>query len=736
MFNRKATYPVCDQLSSVPGECGDDETVAEIVDVSADGMTVAYSDGKQNAVGFVDITDAANPTGLGLVDVGGETTSVAFINEYVVAGVNTSPDYVNPSGELKVIASGAIVATIDLDGQPDSVAVSLDNKYIAVAIENERNEDLGDGSPPQMPAGFLKVIDTSDPDPTTWSAATVQLTDLPGCDFPEDPEPEYVSINAQNEAVITLQENNCLAIVDLAALTVTASYTAGMLSLDKIDTVEEDVIDQTSSLDNVKREPDAVAWIDDEYFVTADEGDLDGGSRSFTIFKKDGTVTYTSGNELEILAARLGHYPEHRSENKGTEPEGVTVATFGGKTFIFVLLERANLCAVYEIVGGDVSAPVYKQALPTGVGPEGVVAVPARNLLVVASEKDARGDNIRASVATYALEAAEAQYPTLESVDGSNGVPIPWSALSGLANGGGTTLYSVEDSAYRKSRIFTIDVATHKPALLTAALRIKDTNGVFAAIAVEGDGDDNDVFSAADLAAMINGDGTVNLDLEGITVDGTSLVVASEGRGTVGDAGRPVESLNFLFKVARATGVIQEVITLPPAVNAMQLRFGFHGVTICDDGNYYVAFQRAWGGEADPRIGKYDPLAKTWTFVFFPLDAPESPNGGWVGLSDITFVGDGKFLVLERDNQFGPDARIKRIYEFSTSAWAADPTITVEKTLVKDLVPYLEAPGGLLYEKIEGMAVMDDGNVYVCNDNDGVDDNSGETQLLNVEGIL
>jgi len=166
------------------------------------------------------------------------------------------------------------------------------------------------------------------------------------------------------------------------------------------------------------------------------------------------------------------------------------------------------------------------------------------------------------------------------------------------------------------------------------------------------------------------------------------------------------------------------------------VRYGFQGVTICDDGNYYVVFQRAWGDEPNPRIGKYDPLAKTWTFVFFPLDAPESPNGGWVGLSDITFVGEGKFLVLERDNQLGPDARIKRIYEFSTSAWAADPTTTVAKTLVKDLVPYLEAPGGLLYEKIEGMALMDDGDVYVCNDNDGVDDNSGETQLLNVGGIL
>ena len=104
-------------------------------------------------------------------------------------------------------------------------------------------------------------------------------------------EPEFVSINSLNEAVITLHENNCLAIVDLATLTVTASYTAGTLSLDKIDTVEEDVIDQTSSLDDVKREPDAVAWIDDDHFVTADEGDLDGGSRSFRTWAADPTAT-------------------------------------------------------------------------------------------------------------------------------------------------------------------------------------------------------------------------------------------------------------------------------------------------------------------------------------------------------------------------------------------------------------------------------------------------------------
>ena len=50
--------------------------------------------------------------------------------------------------------------------------------------------------------------------------------------------------------------------------------------------------------------------------------------------------------------------------------------------------------------------------------------------------------------------------------------------------------------------------------------------------------------------------------------------------------------------------------------------------------------------------------------------------------------------------------------------------------------PDLAAPGGLTYEKIEGSAVTATGAVYIINDNDGVDDNSGETQLINLGNIL
>jgi len=125
-----------------------------------------------------------------------------------------------------------------------------------------------------------------------------------------------------------------------------------------------------------------------------------------------------------------------------------------------------------------------------------------------------------------------------------------------------------------------------------------------------------------------------------------------------------------------------------------------------------------------------DLAAKTWQFMFYPLDAVASPNGGWVGLSDITALGAGKFMLLERDNQGGPDARIKRLYSINLTGVANGATLT--KTLVRDVLNDLKAPAGQVPEKIEGLARLANGDVLIVNDNDGVDDNSGEVQLINL----
>lgn len=117
-----------------------------------------------------------------------------------------------------------------------------------------------------------------------------------------------------------------------------------------------------------------------------------------------------------------------------------------------------------------------------------------------------------------------------------------------------------------------------------------------------------------------------------------------------------------------------------------------------------------------------------------PAISVESQNGGWVGLSDISSLGGGQFLVVERDNQGGPDAAIKRLYKINLLD--ALNGATISKTLVGELIPDLKSTGGLIAEKIEGSAVMPNSDVYIINDNDGVDDNSGETQLIKLENIL
>ena len=736
-FSRLATYPICAQLEL--GDCNvDDETAAEIVTASTDGNTLIYSNSPFESLGFVDITDPSSPVGLGELDLGGEPTSVSVYGDYAVVAVNTSEDFVNVSGQLIVvdIASQRIEAQYPLAGQPDSIAVSPSGNYIAVVIENERDEDLGDGVPPQLPAGELIIFDIS-ADPTTWTQRTVSMTNIADL-YTEDPEPEYVDINSDDVAVVTLQENNYIMLVDLASGVVTNGFSAGAVDLENIDATEEDpaLISLTESQSQVLREPDGVTWISTSHFVTADEGDLDGGSRGFTIFNTDGDVVYSSGNLLDHLAVRYGHYPDDRSGNKGNEPENAEFAEFDEVPYLFVNSERSSLIFVFDVTNPE--APIYKQALPAAAGPEGVLAIPSRNLLVAASEEDDRGDKLRSGLNVYELfEDTEASYPTLESVD-VDGLPIAFGALSGLAADltEANILYSIEDSFYQSNRIFKIDTST-QPAQLVEAMPLVDANDAFAntqaADLAEDDPARDSAFDTIDLAAMINDDGTVNIDPEGVAAaaDG-GFWVASEGSGTIGDAGRPINSLNFIFKTDEDAN-IEAVYTLPQDVNDIQLRFGFEGITEYA-GNVYVAFQRAWGGEENPRIGIFNPTTEEWSFIFYPLDARESQRGGWVGLSDIISVGNGEMLVLERDNQGGPDAAIKRIYSVDVTGAVDGDVLT--KTLVRDLMDDLAAPGGLTYEKVEGLTVDLNGNAYIVNDNDGVDDNSGEIQLINLGDIL
>jgi hypothetical protein len=489
--------------------------------------------------------------------------------------------------------------------------------------------------------------------------------------------------------------------------------------------------------------------------------DMDGGSRGFTVFNAaDNTVAYDSGNEMEHWAVRLGHWPEGRSEKKGNEPENLLYSEFDdGNKYLFVLSERSSLVFVYD--AADPTDPKLLQILPCASGPEGIVAIPERNLVAVASEVDVREDKLRSSVAIYELGDMDPLYPTIISDARDDGTFIPFAALSGLASAcpygvcdSGSDekdhMFAVEDSFFRSNRVLTIDTSSY-PAVLFNEMRITDSNEEMKTCleAVEG----------VNATTLINDDMTVNIDPEGISYarEGGFWVV-SEGSGTVGDEEKPFEYPNMLLRLD-SSAVITKCITLPSDFPD-QVRYGFEGVA--EDGdNVVIAIQRPWGEEEHPRIAVYNQVSEDWKYLMYPIDSvgmllallvgyyvnlfamfvhivvfvliyTESQNGGWVGLSDIAPVGNGRFLVLERDDQAGPDAAIKMIYQIDLQSYEFENGATLEKVLVKDLLEDLKHLKGGIVEKVEGLAVSSAGEIWIINDNDGVDDNSGETLFINV----
>ncbi len=103
--------------------------------------------------------------------------------------------------------------------------------------------------------------------------------------------------------------------------------------------------------------------------VTTTLGDVDGdglyeeiyvfGGRSFSIFTTNGELVFDSGSDFEdITAERFGddfnndnteNTGDSRSDNKGPEPEGLTIGQIGDRYYAFIGLERVGGVMVYDI---------------------------------------------------------------------------------------------------------------------------------------------------------------------------------------------------------------------------------------------------------------------------------------------------------------------------------------------------------------------------------------------------
>lgn len=726
-FERTATYPVYENRPD--GEDKSAETVAEISTVSKDGKTLIHTDALAQRIGFIDISDPNAPKGLGTLDLKAqghakdEPTSVAVYGDYLLVVIDeTAGDFANPKGRVDIvrISDRTRVSSIDLKGQPDSIAISPagapGKPTAAIAMENQRDEDLNDGNLPQLPTGFVQTIDLSG-DAKDWKATPIRFEDdngklldavkKAGLDTPEDLEPEYVSINGKNQLAVTLQENNGVAIIDLQTNRITNVFSAGSAEVKGVDTQSDKLINPTDTLPATPREPDAIAWIDDNHVATANEGDWKGGTRGWTVFDASGKIVWDAGNSVENLAIRHGLHNNKRAKKKGVEIEGIATAKMNGTNFAFVGSERSNFVAVYNV--NDPANPQFVQMLFTTNGPEGILPIPERNMLAVSSEVDEPDNAVRSAVTLYRLGGEESQ-PSIVSADEGD-APIGWGALGALTADpkDANRLYAASDSAYSNGWVYTID-ASKQPAVITERRAVKR-----------------------------DGAPAEDLDIEGISVaaDG-GFWLASEGKNGKG---------NRLFHTDKDLN-ITSTVELPSDVAEHIGKWGLEGVSSTKDANgveqLFVAVQRplwkdpeakkleAAEGENTTRIGKYDTKTKTWQWFGYELEKPAG-KGDWMGLSEITALDDKHLLVIERDKLNGPDAKIKRVMKVTLpeGAGAGENALPmVKKELAVDVLPKLRATNGWTQEKLEGFTIAADGQMYAVTDNDALDDATGETVLL------
>jgi len=241
-------------------------------------------------------------SGVQSLDVTGNLLAIAVqatpkTNAGVIAFYNLSK--AGTPSFLKKVTVGAL---------PDGVAFSPDGKYLVVANEGElSNTFMKDGIDPE---GSISIINISNGVPAD-KAVQLEFTDFnvggkraielpanvrigrPGASVAQDLEPEYVAISADSKtAMVTLQENNAVAVVDLVNAQITKIIALGFKDYgSKYKIAPSDRYAGTSAA---------------EYGNPKTSAPLKNYANLFGVYLPDGIATYTVNGKTYFLTANEG----------------------------------------------------------------------------------------------------------------------------------------------------------------------------------------------------------------------------------------------------------------------------------------------------------------------------------------------------------------------------------------------------------------------------------------------
>jgi len=276
-----------------------DDGGAEITafDASTDKLFVVNSG--DASIDVLDLSDPTNPQKLSTIDV-----SAASVNGFSAGGANSvavhggllavavEHDNKQSNGQVYFYNTDtqAFSGAVEVGALPDMVAFTADGDYLLTANEGEPSDNYSND--PEGSVSIIRVSDRSvrnalfggfNENIQSLKDAGVRIGGPAGTSVAQDLEPEYITFSGdQTLAYVALQENNALAVVDIARAEVTRILPLGYknhnLANQGLDANKND------GQANIQRlpiygmyQPDAIAsfMADDgkTYIVSANEGD-------------------------------------------------------------------------------------------------------------------------------------------------------------------------------------------------------------------------------------------------------------------------------------------------------------------------------------------------------------------------------------------------------------------------------------------------------------------------------
>ena len=320
----------------------------------------------------------------------------------------------NPSG--RTINGVEIATTVAQDLEPEYITATNDIAYVSLQENNGiAVVDLEDLSVEIVGLGVK-----------SWSGLNIDIQEDGSVSFGQYEglygvyQPDTIANYTWKDAtfVVTANEGDAREYF-FDADDEDACLTAGGLEFDEDDgclayldevKVEDLTAEANSELATLQANGEA-----DDLRVTIGMGDADGdgeydaayayGARSFTIWDQNGLVVFDSGDDFERITASVHgelfnngddeNEGDSRSENKGPEPEALTVGVVGDRTYAFIGTERMGGIFVYDVTNPydvEFSEYIINRDLTEGLdADDGIGDLAPESLVFVSADDSATG---------------------------------------------------------------------------------------------------------------------------------------------------------------------------------------------------------------------------------------------------------------------------------------------------------------------------------------------------------